>query len=120
MLPQWCRWVFYYEGWLLFASGAAMLLAPEQVMAAQGFSATAAAEPLACCNLRQFGEFEADFFQSIMTFISCSNCPGAMCILMGFVGVFADVYRRIVMACLLGDVVWMAAFLPTVIRLQPL
>lgn len=94
-LRHFCRRVFFLEGWLLFASGGAMLLAPQLVLAAQGFSAAAAPadEQLSRCNLRQFG---------------------AMCVLMGFVGVFADVYPRIVQACLLGDALWVAAFLPTV------
>ena len=39
---------------------------------------------------------------------------GAMCILMGYVGVRAPVVRETVEACLLGDVLWAAAFVPLV------
>ena len=36
---------------------------------------------------------------------------GAMCCLMAYVGTISTVHRRIVEACLLGDVIWMAVFL---------
>lgn len=37
-----------------------------------------------------------------------------MCVLMGYVGVFAEVHVPVVEACLLGDFLWMLAFVPSV------
>lgn len=55
-LVQWCRTVFYWEGWLLLVTGSLMLAAPDFVLTAQGFSAAAVKQPVAQSALMQFGE----------------------------------------------------------------
>jgi len=88
-LIQFCKTVFYIEGWLLVVTGTLMMIVPEFVAAQQGMSSSAVSNG----NLRQFG---------------------AMCILMGYVGIVAPVVQQIVEACLLGDFLWFAAFIPLV------
>lgn len=39
-----------------------------------------------------------------------------MCLLMGYVGVFAPVLREVVLACLIADVLWLVSFVPLVLR----
>lgn len=84
-----CRKVFYWEGWLLFFSGTWMLLFPGSLLAMQGLSSAEDQSVASLGNLRQFG---------------------SMCILMGWVGVFAPVVKEVVQACLLADFLWMAAY----------
>jgi hypothetical protein len=43
-----------------------------------------------------------------------------MCVLMGYVGVLADVHKAVVEACLLGDVLWMVPFVRLVSDRTPL
>ena len=50
-----CLSVFYYEGWLLWLSGALMLLTPWFIMEQQGFSQAACRDGIVVGNLRQFG-----------------------------------------------------------------
>lgn len=70
-------------------TGALMMISPEFVVGQQGLASSAVGDG----NLRQFG---------------------AMCCLMGYVGVRAPVVRQVVEACLLGDLLWFMAFLPLV------
>jgi hypothetical protein len=84
-----CRKVFFFEGWLLFFSGTWMLLFPASLLAMQGLTSEEDQSVTSLGNLRQFG---------------------SMCILMGYVGVFAPVLKEVVQACLIADFLWMWAF----------
>jgi hypothetical protein len=87
-----CTTVFYYEGWLLLATGTFMLLFPSLTIKMFGISAESS---LAGYFLQQF-------------------C--VMCILMGYVGVRSHptLSNVTVQACLIADFLYIAMFVPLV------
>eukprot|EP01147_Barroeca_monosierra_P006795 gene6794-7570_t len=86
---RWCHFVFRAEGILLLLTGLPLLFTPDIVMYMQGINLQTASDPVSRGNLSQFG---------------------SMCLLMAYIGIFARIQRDIIAACLLGDILWMYAF----------